>query len=197
MESCLWVGNGEERLWALCKARSETAGANTREPWRLGRSRTRGVGVGNRMGCPGLLPSTPGAHLKVHEAYAKRVPLASREQEPKPDQPSWYCPGAVSVACREQQVSPAPLPWQLQHLVLKGKAGKGRWRRHSAAFLEKPICFFPQEVMLGGQGKKMGIWGLEKEGREKTPRCSKSSFPDWRCSPSFGGRGSKSLVRPW
>lgn len=125
-----------------------------------------GVGVGNRMGCPGLLPSTPGAHLKVHEAYAKRVPLASREQEPKPDQPSWYCPGAVSVACREQQVSPAPLPWQLQHLVLKGKAGKGRWRRHSAAFLEKPICFFPQEVMLGGQGKKN--WHLgSRERRER------------------------------
>lgn len=144
-------------------------------PWALKPGKVQdpsGWGAGNRMGAPWLLPLTPRGHLEVHEAYANvshGVQNGNQSQTNRPGiaQGLYLWPAGSSKSALHSCHGNCSA-WFLKARV----GGEGRWRRHSAAFLEKPICFFPQETSLtktGGRGeggRRMGIGSRERKERK-------------------------------
>ena len=104
----------------------------------------------NRMWVPWLAFLNLCGHLKVHEAYAKSIPLMSRGAKGRPTTlalPKCFIFGLQEAASLPCTVAMATTVLQLQ----RARGAEGRWRRHVVIFLENPICFFSPQIQAGGK----------------------------------------------
>lgn len=160
------MGGEEKRWWVPCKALfQQTHWGKCHSPvdaersWALKPGKEQDPwGWGIRYGYSGLLPSTPCRYLEAHEAYAKSVPLVSREQEPQPDQPPWHSlPKCHIHGLQEAASQPCTVTMATAVLrLLKARVGERREveKAHGGFSGKTHLFLLPRKSIWKGGGKE-------------------------------------------